>query len=119
MSIKEENYSGFIYDLTISETKQTGTLPHNFVAENIIVGNSLGTLLANSSEETIVRITNPPMNVPKMMLSGLDMIIVQNRLHDRRKGTIRRIVEISEITGVLEDNVRTQKYLSGTREEIN
>lgn len=80
-----------------------------FTAMNTGHDGSLGTLHANSSEETIVRITNPPMDVPKMMLSGLDMIIVQNRLHDRRKGTIRRIVEISEITGVLEDNVRTQK----------
>ncbi len=80
-----------------------------FTAMNTGHDGSLGTLHANSSEETIVRITNPPMDVPKMMLSGLDMIIVESRLHDRRKGTIRRIVEISEITGVLEDNVRTQK----------
>ena len=70
---------------------------------------SMGTLNANNSDETLTRITNPPMNVPKMMLAGLDMIIVQNRLHDKKKGTIRRIVEISEVSGVIEDQIKTQR----------
>ncbi|PIU22287.1 MAG: hypothetical protein COT14_01920 [Candidatus Diapherotrites archaeon CG08_land_8_20_14_0_20_30_16] len=70
---------------------------------------SMGTLHANNSDETLTRITNPPMNVPKMMLAGLDMIIVQNRLHDKKKGTIRRIVEISEVSGVIEDQIKTQR----------
>jgi len=80
-----------------------------FTAMNTGHDGSMGTLHANSSEETLVRITSPPMNVPKMMLAGLDMVIVQNRLHDRKKGTIRRIVEISEISGVVEDQIKTQR----------
>ncbi len=80
-----------------------------FTAMNTGHDGSMGTLHANSSDETVVRITSPPMSVPKMMLAGLDMIIVQNRLHDRRKGTIRRIVEISEVSGVIEEQVKTQR----------
>lgn len=80
-----------------------------FTAMNTGHDGSMGTLHANTSEETLVRITSPPMNVPKMMLAGLDMIIVQNRLHDRKKGTIRRIVEIAEVSGVVEDQIKTQR----------
>jgi flagellar protein FlaI len=47
------------------------------------------------------------MNVPEVMLAGLDFIIVEHRLHDKKKGTIRRITEIAEITGVLEGKTST------------
>jgi flagellar protein FlaI len=80
-----------------------------FTAMNTGHDGSMGTLHANSSDETVVRITSPPMNVPKMMLAGLDMIVVQNRLHDRKKGTIRRIVEISEVSGVIDNEIKTQR----------
>ncbi len=80
-----------------------------FTAMNTGHDGSMGTLHANSAEETLVRITNPPMEVPKMMLSGLDMIIVQNRLHDRRQGTIRRIVEIAEVNSINKDEIKAEK----------
>ena len=48
------------------------------------------------------------MNVPEVMLSGLDLIVVEQRLHDKRKGTIRRITDISEISGVLEGKTKTK-----------
>ncbi|WP_456371571.1 type II/IV secretion system ATPase subunit [Methanocaldococcus sp.] len=55
-----------------------------------------GTLHANSAEEAILRLTSPPMNVPKIMLTALDFIIHQQRI--RRAGkTVRRILEIVEI----------------------
>ena len=79
-----------------------------FTAMNTGHDGSLGTVHANSAQETIVRVTNPPMNVPEVMLSGLDFIIIENRLHDRKKGTIRRVTEISEVTGVLEKRAQTQ-----------
>ncbi len=79
-----------------------------FTAMNTGHDGSLGTVHANSAQEAIVRITTPPMSVPEMMLSGLDFIIVEHRLHDRKKGTIRRITEISEVTGVLEGKAQTQ-----------
>jgi len=79
-----------------------------FTAMNTGHDGSIGTVHANSAQETIVRVTNPPMNVPETMLSGLNFIIVEHRLHDRKKGTIRRITEISEVTGVLEGKAQVQ-----------
>lgn len=62
----------------------------------------MGTVHANSAEETIVRLTSPPMSVPSIMMGALNIIIVQQRINDRRKGTIRRITNISEVTGVMD-----------------
>ena len=73
-----------------------------FTAMNTGHAGSLGTVHANSAKETLVRVTSPPMNVPNMMLSGLDLIIVEHRIHDKKLGTIRRVIEISEVSGVLE-----------------
>ncbi|VVC00854.1 putative KH and PIN-domain containing protein [uncultured archaeon] len=78
-----------------------------FTAFNTGHDGSLGTVHANSAQETLVRVTSPPMNVPKVMLSGLNFIIILHRLHDKRLGTIRRVIEIAEVTGVLEDNAKT------------
>jgi flagellar protein FlaI len=79
-----------------------------FTALNTGHDGCLGTVHANSSEETIIRVTSPPMNVPNIMLSGLDIIIVEHRYYDRKKGTIRRISEISEVYGALDGKPRTQ-----------
>ncbi len=53
-----------------------------------------GTLHANSAEETIARLTNPPIEVPKSVLSSLSAILVQNR--NRRTG-LRRTLQFAEI----------------------
>ena len=79
-----------------------------FTAMNTGHDGCMGTVHANSAQETLIRVTNPPMNVPNIMMSGLDFVIVQNRLHDRRKGTIRRIIEIAEVKGALEGNMKTE-----------
>lgn len=79
-----------------------------FTAFNTGHDGSLGTVHANSPQETIVRVTSPPMNVPEMMLSGLNFILVQHRLHDRKMGTIRRVTEIAEVTNVLEGKAKTE-----------
>ena len=68
-----------------------------FTAMNTGHDGSMGTIHANSAKETMVRITSPPMSVPEVMATALDFIIVQHRIHDRRKGTIRRITEIAEV----------------------
>ncbi len=62
-----------------------------------------GTVHANSAKETIIRLTSPPINVPPVMLTPLNFIIMTQRINDRRKGLIRRVTEVAEITGV-EDN---------------
>jgi len=79
-----------------------------FTALNTGHDGCLGTVHANSPEETIIRVTSPPMNVPNIMLSGLDMIIVEHRFYDRKKGTIRRISEIAEVYGAMDGKPRTQ-----------
>ncbi len=79
-----------------------------FTAINTGHDGCMGTVHANSPEETLVRVTNPPMNVPKIMLAGLDFIIVEHRYYDRKKGTIRRVSEIAEVYGALEGNPKTQ-----------
>ncbi len=71
-----------------------------FTAMNTGHDGSMGTLHANSAEETMIRITTPPMSVPKIMATALDFIIVQHRIYDRRKGAIRRIVELAEVRDV-------------------
>ncbi|MCF7871432.1 Flp pilus assembly complex ATPase component TadA [Candidatus Woesearchaeota archaeon] len=53
------------------------------------------TIHANNATETITRLTNPPIEIPKPMISSLSMILVQNR--NRRTGK-RRTLQIAEIT---------------------
>jgi flagellar protein FlaI len=79
-----------------------------FTAMNTGHDGCLGTVHANSPRETIVRLTSPPMSVPEVMMSGLDFILVENRIHDRKKGTIRRVTEVAELRGVLEGKIKTQ-----------
>ncbi len=53
-----------------------------------------GTLHANNARETINRLTTPPIDLPKQILSALSMILVQNI--NRRIGK-RRTLQIAEI----------------------
>ncbi len=79
-----------------------------FTAMNTGHDGCLGTIHSNSPRETIARVTSPPMNVPEIMLAGLDFIVIEHRIHDKKKGTIRRVTEIAEVTGVLAEKARTQ-----------
>ena len=53
------------------------------------------TIHADNSQETISRLTNPPIDIPKQMLDSLSGIIVQFR---QRRLNLRRTFEFSEIT---------------------
>ncbi len=53
------------------------------------------TLHADNAEQTISRLTNPPINVPKEMLDSLAGIVVTFR---HRRFNIRRILEFAEVT---------------------
>ncbi|NYZ79703.1 CpaF family protein [Candidatus Micrarchaeota archaeon] len=79
-----------------------------FTAMNTGHDGCMGTVHANSAAETLTRVMNPPMNVPPIMIGALNFIIVQSRIHDPRKGTIRRVTEIAEVTGVSEDKPHVQ-----------
>ncbi|MBI1973468.1 CpaF family protein [Candidatus Micrarchaeota archaeon] len=69
---------------------------------------SMGTLHANSADETITRVLNPPMNVPAAMVGALDMVVTMQRVFDRRKGLIRRVTEIAEVFGVTKEGPQLQ-----------
>ncbi|MDO8627568.1 MAG: CpaF family protein, partial [Candidatus Diapherotrites archaeon] len=68
-----------------------------FTAMNTGHSGSMGTIHANSPDETVIRVTSPPMDVPELMVASLDLIVIEHRLHDRKKGTIRRVTEIAEV----------------------
>jgi len=70
-----------------------------FTAMNTGHQGSMGTIHANTSNETLVRLMSPPMNVPEQMATALDLIIVLNRINVPRVGLKRRITEIAEVTG--------------------
>ena len=53
-----------------------------------------GTLHANNVRETVNRLTNPPIGLPKQVLSALSLIVVQNI--NRRTGK-RRTLQIGEV----------------------
>lgn len=53
------------------------------------------TIHANNARETIDRLTNPPINLPKNVLGALSLLLVQNR--NRRTGK-RRTFQIAELT---------------------
>ncbi|MFH1134363.1 MAG: ATPase, T2SS/T4P/T4SS family [Nanoarchaeota archaeon] len=64
--------------------------------EAIHTGHSVyATFHANSAHEAITRLTNPPIDVPKVMLPAISMLVVQFR--NRRTG-LRRTFQIAEIT---------------------
>ncbi|MBL7147686.1 MAG: Flp pilus assembly complex ATPase component TadA, partial [Nanoarchaeota archaeon] len=63
------------------------------------------TLHANDTNETITRLTNPPIEIPKAMLPAISLIVVMYR--NRRTG-IRRIFQISEILKNANANVLLQ-----------
>jgi flagellar protein FlaI len=52
------------------------------------------TLHAETVQETLRRLTNPPINTPQVMMESLHLIITMYR--DRRSG-IRRVFEVGEI----------------------
>ncbi|KPU63930.1 type II secretion protein [Thermococcus sp. EP1] len=77
-----------------------------FTAMNTGHDGCMGTIHSNSARETIVRLESPPMNVPRIMIPALDVIIMQVRFNNRKKGTIRRITEIAEVSGIEGESVQ-------------
>jgi flagellar protein FlaI len=74
--------------------------------EAIHTGHSVyATFHANDAEEALVRLTHPPISVPKTMMPAVSLLIVQFR--NRRTGT-RRTFQIAEITREGEINILYQ-----------
>lgn len=68
-----------------------------------------GTLHSNDARETITRLTNAPMMVPKIMIQAIDFIIMQNRIYSPSGVSFRRISEVVEIVGIEEGTVQLNK----------
>jgi flagellar protein FlaI len=74
--------------------------------EAIHTGHSCyATFHANNAEEAIIRLTNPPVSVPKTMMPAVSLLIVQFR--NRRSGA-RRTFQIAEVKGDGDCNVLFQ-----------
>ena len=86
--------------------------------EAIHTGHSVyATVHANDTRETITRLTNPPIEIPKSMLPAISMIIVQYR--NRRTG-VRKTFQISEMLPNSEANVLIQLDIkTGKLNQIN
>jgi len=114
VSVEEIEYNGHIYDLTVEDN-------HTYIAGKyggFIISNCSGTLHANSADEAMIRLMNPPMNVPKVMISSLDFIINQQRIKRNRK-TVRRVLNVIEISGAGEDISKTSLFkYDGISDEI-
>ncbi|MBU1975443.1 MAG: Flp pilus assembly complex ATPase component TadA [Nanoarchaeota archaeon] len=52
------------------------------------------TIHANNASEVVTRLTNPPIDIPKPMISSLSLVIVQNR---NRRTNKRRTLQVAEI----------------------
>lgn len=73
-----------------------------------------GTFHANSAEETVMRLTNPPIEIPKPTLSAVGFLLIQNR--NRRNGK-RRTLQIAEITE--EGDARVVMQLDAISDKMN
>ena len=85
------------------------------------------TLHANNADEAIMRLTNPPIDIPKPVLPALSLLLVQNR--NRRTG-YRRTLQLAEITpkgdanvfmqlNMVEDSLKKIKEPTRTHDTIN
>ncbi len=94
-----------LYDLTINALRQrpdiviVGEIRTKKDAETLFeaihTGHAVyGTLHADNAQDVIVRMTNPPIDVPKIMLNSIGSIVVAFR--HRSKG-MRRILEYAEV----------------------
>lgn len=78
-----------------------------------------GTLHSNDARETITRLTNAPMSVPKIMIQAIDFIIMQNRIYTSSGVSYRRISEVAEIVGIEEGVVQLNKIFQWNPETDN
>jgi flagellar protein FlaI len=73
-----------------------------------------GTFHANNSEECITRLTNPPIDISKLVLPALPMLLVQNR---NRRTNKRRTLQVAEILPSGDPHLITQYNPSKDRLE--
>ena len=77
-----------------------------FVAMDIGLNGSMGTIHSNNAKETTIRLCSEPMNLPVRMFPLLDLIVVMNRHYDKNRGLVRRVTEVGEVAGLEGDVVQ-------------
>ena len=70
-----------------------------FTAMNTGHEGCFGTVHANTAQETVSRLINPPMDVPPIMMNALHLIIMQSKIAVGGKH-IRTLTEVSELAGL-------------------
>lgn len=84
-------------------------IPDVFAAFSGHVG-CMSTIHTNTTaEETLARLTKQPVKIPELLLSALDAIIMEHRLHLPGQKQIRRVTEIAEIAGMEEGKVKLNR----------
>jgi flagellar protein FlaI len=73
------------------------------------------TIHANNADEVIVRLTNPPIDIPKPMISSLSLILVQSR--NRRTGR-RRTLQLAEVIALGDAKILWQLNVGEDRLEM-
>lgn len=64
----------------------------------------MGTLHASTARETVIRLSNEPMNCPQMLINMVDVIIIMRRYS--RDGAVTRVIgEVVETAGMERDTV--------------
>ncbi|HIF37576.1 MAG TPA: CpaF family protein, partial [Marine Group III euryarchaeote] len=76
-----------------------------FTAMNTGHDGCFGTVHANTAQETVSRLINPPMEVPPIMMNALHLIVMQSRITVGGK-QMRTITEVSELAGLEGDKPR-------------
>lgn len=69
-----------------------------FTAMNIGHRGTMVTLHANSAKDALKRLENEPMNVPKDLIPLADIILAQHRIYDRKRGLVRRVMQVAEVS---------------------
>jgi flagellar protein FlaI len=59
----------------------------------------MSTVHAESVESAVYRLESPPMNIPRTLIAGIDIILVQKRIEIKGK-PVRKTVAASEIVGL-------------------
>ncbi|MFW5704884.1 MAG: type II/IV secretion system ATPase subunit [Nanoarchaeota archaeon] len=73
-----------------------------------------GTFHANTAGETILRLSSPPIEIPKITLSALGLVVVQHRDRKSGKRATLQIAEINEAGDervILQYNYKLDKFL--------
>jgi len=58
----------------------------------------MGTLHSNTAREMLLRLKTPPMSVSESMLPLLNLVVVMERFYEPKKGVVRRVKELAEIS---------------------